>query len=380
MPGLEGPGRLGEHAHALEELGRPQEVLASLEVGGRLRGAAFLEGQLPPQVGRFYGLAGPVEGLGGLGHLLALQVQLGGLLVLGEGGGYPSRRNPVLAPGQDLQRPLRLAGLLVELARLERALLIGRDRGRRVGGAVGDVLHEVPLEALGGLEESPVLLVRSGRPLGVAALLEQGGGLLPLLGLGVEAGGFEVVPTLLEQRGRLLGPPGSLEHQARLLEVAGLDVQLPGALQPPEPFQGGRRRPGFLPLHVDGNRLVELPQILVGLPGGEVVAALLELGDVFVPLGFGVRLPEDHSQDAVPAQVDFPDLQLVAEPAVQDVDDDQRRDPGHVRVGKQARHDWRDAAGRQASGRHYSRRPPTGRFVIVDSGRGAGYAQQTAST
>ena len=51
---------------------------------GRLGGAAFLEGQLPPQVGRLDGLAGPIEGLGGLGDLLALQEELGGLPVLAE--------------------------------------------------------------------------------------------------------------------------------------------------------------------------------------------------------------------------------------------------------------------------------------------------------
>ena len=220
--------------HAAASAGRsPLNAASPRSIAARTVSPGLVEGRR-----RALLVLGPQEQLGRLRRLPQLQQRLRALAV-----------EAALAVHDDRSRDV--ARLLVEPARLQRALLVRRGgRARRVGRRVRDVLGEVLLVGLGGLQQLAVLLPGLRRAQRVAALLVQLRRRRPLARLPEQPRRLEVVALLEEERGGLGRLARGGEQGGALLEVARLQVQLGGALATPELLVARGGGPVLLPLEV----------------------------------------------------------------------------------------------------------------------------------
>ena len=334
LPRLVGPRRLRQHSHRLEELGRPQEVASLDEPGRGLRGRVGLEGHFSPQVRGLHRVPRGLIGRGRALGVLRAHEHLGGLRGLAELAQGPAGLLEVAPLAVGLEGPAQVAGLFVEPAGQERALVVGALRGRGVGRGVGHVLHEVLLVGLRGLDELPLLLVGLRRAERIAALCVELGRLVPLVGQAVEPRRLEAVALLLEEDGRLSGLADLDQEGRRFLVVARLQVELGRPLAPAQLFVGGGGGPEFLALDVGLGGLGRPVRVFEHLARGQPVLLFLELPDGLLELGFAIAGAEHLAEyvvggDLAPGEAD---LQPVAELLVDDQQDDRAEHPGNVGI------------------------------------------------
>ena len=326
---LVGRGGLGHHPDRLVELGGPQEVASLHEPRGRLGRAVALEGVLAAQRRRAHRVAGLLEGERRLLVVLALEEQLGGLGVLAELLQHLGRLAVVAAARVDHRRPLELVRLLEGPAGLQRALGIGRALRLREARGEADVLGEVLLVGLRGLEGLAILLPGLRGAQRVAALLVQLGGRSPLAALRVKPRGFEVVALLEEERGGPGGLARLAEERRPLLVVAGRQEELRRPLGAAHLLERGRRRPGLVALEIGLGGLRQPALLLEQLAGAQEVRLLLEPVDLALELLVGPARTQ-HPRDEVFA-ADYgrsPDPDALGEVLVADEGGQTYQDPG----------------------------------------------------